>query len=261
MSTDLTTELTLGLPSRRGLYDPAFEKDGCGVGFICDIKGRASRSIVTDAEHMNCCMVHRGGVGYEKNTGDGAGILTALPHKHLAKIAAQMGMTLPDPGRYGAGVVFLPRDADERARCKSVLERAISDAGQQLIGWRELPVAPDAADIGDAARAAMPHMEHVIIGAADGIEGDELERKLYLIRKSATHQLRTDASLAQRSLFYVCSLSTKVIIYKGMLTPQQLFEFFIDLQDETTSRISRWCIHAFRRTRSRPGTARSPIVS
>ncbi|MCY3811406.1 MAG: glutamate synthase large subunit [Gammaproteobacteria bacterium] len=227
----LEKQLTYGLPQRQGLYDPAFEKDSCGVGFICDIKGRASREIVDTAGHMNCCMVHRGGLGYEKNTGDGAGILTALPHRFLAKVAkAELGIDLPGPGRYGAGIVFLPRDAEERARCKAVIAEEVAAAGQDLLGWRPVPHRPDEADIGNAARASMPAMEQLFIGTR-GVEGDALERRLYLIRKAATHRLRNDPALTERLLLFFVSLSAKVIIYKGMLTPHQLFPFYPDLED------------------------------
>jgi len=182
---------------------------------------------------MNCCMEHRGGVGYEKNTGDGAGILTALPHKYFAQaVREEFGKDLPKPGAYGVGVVFLPQDEQERATCKALFEQCIEQSGQSLIGWRELPTDPENADIGKAARAAMPHFEQLFIAAADGLSGDDFERQLYLIRKHATHQLRANQALSQRHFLYACSLSSKVIIYKGMLTPDQLFPFFLDLQDE-----------------------------
>ena len=230
--TDLRQQLAYGLPRRQGLYDPAWEKDSCGVGFVCDIKGRASRRIVDTAEHMNCCMVHRGGLGYEANTGDGAGVLTALPHEFLAKVVkADLGVDLPPLGSYGAGIVFLPRDPGERARCKAVVEEEVVSAGQRLLGWRDVPTAADAADIGKAARASMPAMEQLFI-AAEGVQGDALERKLYLIRKAATHRLRGDETLRERLLVFFVSLSAKVIVYKGMLTPHQLFPFYPDLQDE-----------------------------
>ena len=229
----LEDQLRLGLPKAHGLYRPTFEKDGCGVGFVCDIKGRASRRIVEDANHMNCCMVHRGGLGYEPNTGDGAGMLTGLPHAFLGRVAEEaFGARLPAPGRYGVGNVFLPRDAAERAHCKRVVEEAVAVAGQTLIGWRDLPIDPDGANIGKAARAAMPHMEQLFVGAAAGLAGDALERRLYLIRKHATHRLRGDAALVERQLFYLCSLSSKIIVYKGMLTPHQLTPFYADLGAE-----------------------------
>ena len=221
-----------GPPPARGLYDPAFEKDSCGIGFVCDIRGRQSRGVVEDALGMNCSMEHRGGVGYEKNTGDGAGILLGLPDRFLRRAAAEeLGVELPERGRYGVGIVFLPADPVERERCLELLEREIGDAGQRLLGWRELPIDPHGADIGKAARAAMPHMVQLFVGAAAGagLTEDEFERKLYLIRKHATHLLRGDEALLQRKLFYICSLSSKVIVYKGMLTPNQMAPFFTDL--------------------------------
>jgi len=153
----LHEELALGMPGARGLYDPRFEHDSCGVGFVCDIKGVARNRIVRAAEHINCCMVHRGGVGYEKNTGDGAGILTALPHKLFAKFAKrQLKQKLPSPGRYGAGNVFLPRAIKERQHCKSVIEERIKAEGQTLIGWRKVPVDPDGAGPRPAATIGNP---------------------------------------------------------------------------------------------------------
>ena len=221
----------IGLPEASGLYDPEWEKDSCGVGFICDIKGRPSNAILREAEQMNCCMEHRGGVGFEKNTGDGAGILTALPHRMLARVASEdLGVTLPAPGRFGAGLVFLPQKERERAHCKRVFEEQIAAAGQTLLGWRALPTDPDGADIGSAARRAMPHIEQLFVGAAEDYDEDEFERALYLIRKHSTHLLRGNDGLTERKLFYVCSLSTKVIVYKGMLTPDQVFPFYPDLR-------------------------------
>ena len=220
------------LPAKHGLYDPANEKDGCGVGFICDIKGRPSHQIVADAAAMNCCMEHRGGVGYEKNSGDGAGILTGLPHALLQDLAkVTFGAGLPEAGGYGVGNVFLPTDSAERDHCKQVIEDEITAAGQTLIGWRALPPNADGADIGKAARSKMPHFEQLFIGRGDDRDAQAFERTLYIIRKLSTHRLRGDESLTQNHLFYVCSLSANVIIYKGMLTPEQLFPFYSDLQN------------------------------
>ena len=234
MANHLSEQLALGLPTAHGLYDPAMEKDGCGVGFVCHIKGVPSHDIITDALAMNCCMEHRGGVGYEANSGDGAGIITALPYEFLERVArADLGVELPARGRYGAGIVFLPRDIDERSHCKRVFEAQISAAGQQLLGWRVLPVAPDEANIGKAARRAMPYMEQLFVGAGDApdeaFSTAAFERKLYVIRKHATHLCRGDRNLHERKLFYVSSLSSKTIVYKGMLTPDQLGVFFVDL--------------------------------
>ena len=221
-----------GLPPAHGLYDPRFEHESCGVGFVCNIKGRPSRGIVDDAKHINCCMDHRGGIGSEPNTGDGAGILTGLPHKLLARFAqAAFGRSLPEPGAYGVGNVFLPRDAAERRSCKERIETIIAAQGQECLGWRELPHDACGADLGSAAIASMPHMEQLFIAAGEGFEGERFERQLYVIRKHASRDLRGDESLAERALLYISSLSSKVIVYKGMLTPHQLFEFFADLED------------------------------
>ena len=218
-----------GLPPRQGLYDPANEKDSCGVGFVCHIKGTPSRKIIEDAHAMNCCMEHRGGVGYEQNTGDGAGILLGMPDRFLRRVAAEdLGVTLPAQGRYGVGNVFLPHDAAARARCKALIEAAIEHTGQTLLGWRALPTHPDGAGIGNAARAAMPHFEQLFIGA-NGVSGEEFERKLYLVRKWTSNALRGDSTLAENKLLYICSLSHRVIVYKGMLTPDQVFGFYPDL--------------------------------
>jgi glutamate synthase (NADPH/NADH) large chain len=221
-----------GLPGKQGLYDPANEKDACGVGFICDIKGRPSRQIVEDALHMNCCMEHRGGVGYEQNTGDGAGILLGIPDTFFRKTTASLGFTLPEQGQYGVGNLFLPKDEAARAHCIATLDAQIASAGQELLGWRDLPTHPDGAGIGNAARASMPQFAQVFIGAK-GVSGDDFERKLYLIRKHSTHLLRGDYELSERQLFYVSSLSSKVIIYKGMLTPDQVPLFYPDLGDDS----------------------------
>jgi len=230
----MTLTFNGNFPQKNGLYDPANEKDGCGVGFVCDIKGRPSHKILLDAFAMNCCMEHRGGVGYEKNTGDGAGVMTGMPHSFFNGLAQEFfGGELPNPGEYGVGNIFLPTDPDQRAICKDIIARAIEDAGQTLIGWRELPTSPDIADVGKAARAAMPAFEQLFVGkgAIGGMENESFERKLYTIRKHSAHLVRADDAITQSHLFYMCSLSTNVIIYKGMLTPDQLFPFYPDLTD------------------------------
>ena len=228
----MSIRLPENFSASEGLYSPEHEKDACGVGFIAHIKGERSHQIVMDADHIACRMDHRGARGAERNTGDGAGILTALPHEFLAKVAkADLGVELPEPGRFAAGIVFLPNDQDQRAECKATVEQLVSEAGQTLVGWREVPTDPDGADLGPTARAAAPYFAQLFIAAGDGLEGDAFERKLYIIRKKASHQLRNDKSLSQAKSFYVCSLSTKVIIYKGMFAPDQVFPFYPDLRD------------------------------
>ncbi len=231
-SMDKTRRYSRLRPEKSGLYDPAQEHDSCGVGFVCDIKGRSSNQILKDAQHINCRMEHRGGVGYEKNTGDGAGILTALPHKLLAKQCQKdLNTPLPEPGKYAAGIVFLPNDPVERQHCVQTFESVIDAEGQRLLGWRSLPTDADGADLGSTARDAMPHILQLFVAAAEGLCQDEFERKLYLIRKIATHALRGDPALVEHANFYVCSLSTRIIVFKGMLTPHQVFDFYLDLND------------------------------
>jgi glutamate synthase (NADPH/NADH) large chain len=220
-----------GATPTRGLYRPDFEHDSCGVGFVAHIKGERSHQIVRDAEHLLCRMDHRGARGAEANTGDGAGILTALPHEFLARVAREeLGQELPPPGRFAAGNVFLPTNDQDRAKCKAHVESLIESEGQQLIGWRKIPTDPDAANLGRTARAAAPRIEQLIVAAGEGLEGDAFERRIYLIRKSASNTLRNDPDIKQAKQFYVCSLSTKVLIYKGMLTPEQVPIFYTDLR-------------------------------
>lgn len=223
---------SFGAPDSAGLYDPANEHENCGVGCIAHIKGVASHSIVVDAERMLRHMDHRGACGCEENTGDGAGMLTGLPTDFLARVAKEdINVDLPEPGKYGAGIVFLPQDEQQRATCKQTVEELIAQQGQTLLGWRPLPVDFDGADIGKTARDFAPHMEMLFVGAADGLDAEALERQLFVIRKLASHKLR-NSEMSQALQFYVCSLSTKVIIYKGMLTSWQVMKFFKDLQAE-----------------------------
>ena len=226
-----TKQRPYGLPEKSGLYDPANEHDSCGIGFICDLKGRASHQIIVDADQINCRMEHRGGVGYEENTGDGAGVLTALPHKLFYGIVKSEFGTEIEAGLYGTGIFFLPQDIGERETATRLIEEVISETGQTLLGWRDVPTDPITANIGSAALAAMPFLAQPFITSAPGIDNSEFERKLYLIRKRAIKKLRADQSLSERKLIYVCSLSTKTIVYKGMLTPEQVFPFYADLRN------------------------------
>jgi len=216
------------LPGKRGLYDPACEKDACGIGFVCNIKGIASREIVTDGAHILCRMSHRGGLGHEENTGDGAGILTALPQRFLERIAAETAISLPPFGKYGTGILFLPRNEAQRTHCKQVIATQIAAQDLCLLGWRPVPVNPEKATIGNTALASMPHIEQIFVAA--GTDSSGFESKLYLARKHSTHILHDDPLITKHDLLHFCSLSTTTIVYKGMLTPRQLFAFYPDLE-------------------------------
>ncbi|MDA0804248.1 MAG: glutamate synthase large subunit [Proteobacteria bacterium] len=230
MSNENRVPLTFGFPPKQGLYDPAQEKDSCGVGFVANIKGKPSHQIMLDAYHLNSRMDHRGGCGFEANTGDGAGILMALPHSFFGDIASKaFGVPLPAAGQYAVGNIFLPQNDAEREFCRTTINNIIQEEGQTLVGWREVPTDATGADVGPAALAAQPRIEQLFVAAAEGLNQEEFERKLYVIRKRFSHKLRGDSSLTEAKQLYACSLSTKVIVYKGMLTPGQLFPFYKDL--------------------------------
>lgn len=228
----LKDKYRFGFPEKRGLYDPQFEKDSCGVGLVANIKGIPSREIMEDAFLVNSKMDHRGGCGFEENTGDGAGILLALPDSFFKSQAIKIGLKLPEIGQYGVGNIFLPVDEQEREHCVKEFETIIAQENQICVGWRDVPVDPDKADVGPASRGAQPFIKQLFIQAEEGLNQDEFDRKLYLIRKRVSHLLRSDSKLKEAKLFYVCSLSTSVIVYKGMLTPSQLFPFYPDLEDK-----------------------------
>jgi glutamate synthase (NADPH/NADH) large chain len=216
-------------PAATGLYDPNNEKDSCGVGFVANIKGVPSHQILQDAYHINSRMDHRGGCGFEENTGDGAGILTALPFTFFAEIASELGFTLPEPGAFAVGNIFLPQDEAERNICTAAIEEIIADEGQEFLAWRDVPFDADKADVGPAARDAQPVIKQLFIGS--NTDQESFDRVLYIIRRRFTERLRRTLNLKESHLLYACSLSSSVIVYKGMLTPGQLFPFYLDLDD------------------------------
>ncbi len=216
-------------PAQSGLYDPQFEHDSCGVGFVAHIKGERSRRIIDSAREVLLNMTHRGAVGSDRNSGDGAGMLTALPQEFLERAAVRdLGVALPPRGFYSAGIVFLPRNATDRDRCIAETQRIIMEEGQRVLGWRDVP--RDNSMIGPTALDSEPVMRQLFVAAGDGIASDEFERKLYVARKRATHELHGSRHDPD-SAYYICSLSVRVIIYKGMLMPEQLFRYFIDLNE------------------------------
>ena len=221
-----------GLPPKTGLYDPQFEKDSCGVGLVANIKGIPSREIMDDAFHINSRMDHRGGCGFEENTGDGAGILMAIPDDFFQLEAKKLGLNLPKQGSYAVGNIFLPQDKKERNFCIKEIEKSVIDQGLDLIGWRDVPTNPSKADVGPAALDAQPYISQLLVGNSKDINQDDFEREVYLIRKRFTSLLRNNMDLEERKLLYACSLSSTVMAYKGMLTPAQLFPFYPDLEHE-----------------------------
>ena len=211
-----------GLPPKQGLYDPAFEKDACGVGFVVNIKGVRSHNIVRQAMTVLVNLNHRGACGCEPNTGDGAGINMQMPDKFFRRVAAECGCALPALGEYGVGMVFLPKDADLRRTFEAELEQIVAEEGQQVLGWRTVPT--DNRSLGASAVAGEPFIRQIFIGrnpsALYGNDTLAFERKLYVIRKRAEKAIRYNGYENGKS-FYIPSLSCRTVIYKGMLLADQ----------------------------------------
>jgi len=216
----------------RGLYDPSFEHDACGVGFVAHIGGERSRSIVEQALEILIRLAHRAAAGADPETGDGAGILLQIPHRFFQLEALRTGLPLPARRQqYAVGMVFLPTDASARRACEEVLEAVIEEEGQRLIGWRDVPIAPT--HLGRVARAAMPTIRQVFVGRRR-IPPSAFERKLFVIRKLAENRIR-ERGLDPSGLFHVASLSGETIVYKGLLLPRQLPLFYGDLLESEVS--------------------------
>ncbi len=211
---------------RRGLYDPSFEHDSCGVGFLVNIDGTRTHKIVSDGITILKNLVHRGAVGGDSRTGDGAGILTQLPHRFFSRECGRLGISIPEEGGYGVAMLFLPLDEDRRLSARAVVERTVVEEGGVLLGWREVPVGPDC--LGDLASRSMPHVSQAFI-TFEGLSGDSLERELYIVRKC----IEREAASAGFDLeeLYLASLSCRTVVYKGMFVAPQLEAFFPDLAD------------------------------
>ncbi len=217
-----------GMLTANGLYDPAFEHDACGVGLVADLGGRKSHALVRQALSVLERLAHRGATGAESETGDGSGILVQLPHGFLSEMAAGCGFELPLPGLYGAGLVFLPRDPDDARKVRAQLAVLAGQEGLSVLGWRVVPTVDD--PLGETARHAQPRIEQVFVGASPELESSgaladplALERRCFVLRKRAEHELLGT---------YFPSLSSRTMVYKGMLTAQQVAEYFPDLLDE-----------------------------
>ncbi|OGR90075.1 MAG: glutamate synthase subunit alpha [Elusimicrobia bacterium RIFCSPLOWO2_01_FULL_59_12] len=218
-----------GYPPKQGLYDPFYEKDACGVGFVVDIQGRKSHKIIQQGLTALDNLRHRGACGCEENTGDGAGILIQAPHAFLSKSAKEAGFSLPPPGEYGVGMAFLPKDPADQKECQKRLETIVQEEGQKFLGWRTVPTHN--AGLGASAVASEPVVRQFFIGRSSKLQDDAaFERKLYVIRKRAEAAIRYSAWKGGYR-FYISSLSYKTIVYKGMLISNQVPEYFPDLRD------------------------------
>src|SRR5215831_2401228 len=218
-----------GLPPAQGLYDPRHEHDACGVGFVANIEGQKSHDIVLKGIQILVNLTHRGACGCDPATGDGAGILIQIPHTFFLRECAQLKIKLPNPGEYGVGMVFLPVDPQERILCEGILEKAAKQQGLTVLGWRDTPI--DGNTIGRVARSSQPYIEQVFIKRGRGMDQDELERKLYVVRKSAEAAVEK-SDLKEKDYFYIPSLSSRTIVYKGLLLAPQIAHFYKELSDE-----------------------------
>ncbi len=216
-------------PAAQGLYDPRHEHDACGVGFVAHIKGKKSHAIIEQGLTVLRNLTHRGAVGADPKASDGAGLLIQIPDRFFRDEMARQGVKLPPVGQYGVGMVFLPREPASRIACEYELERAIKDEGQVLLGWRDVPV--DNSDLGESVKLVEPVIRQVFVGRGRGVTvTDSLERKLYIIRKSAGHAIRA-LHLAHGTEYYVPSMSARTLVYKGMLMASQVGEYYLDLKD------------------------------
>jgi glutamate synthase domain-containing protein 2/glutamate synthase domain-containing protein 1/glutamate synthase domain-containing protein 3 len=217
------------LPPAHGLYDPEWEHDACGVGFVANIKGVKSHDIIDKAVGVLANLAHRGACGCDPETGDGAGILLQIPHEFFRQQLQARDIVLPAPGQYAVGMLFLPTDADERARYEEIIAETAEAEGQMVLGWRDVPV--DSSKIGAIARTVEPVIRQVFIArSTDLADENAFERKLFIIRRLLQNRI-ADLDLPQESFFYVNSLSCRTIIYKGLLMAEQIAAYYRDLSD------------------------------
>ena len=240
-------------PSKQGLYDPWYEHDACGLGFVVHVKGQKSHDIVRQGIQVLLSLEHRGASGSEKDTGDGAGILLQVPHLFLARQSEQLRIALPSAGFYGVGMVFLPKDPEGRQQCEELFEKIVREEGQTVLGWRTVPV--NDTTLGLTAKTSAPVIRQIFIGRNTKLT-DELafERKLYVIRKRVSKGAKR--GIHERRMFYVSSLSSRTIVYKGMLTAGQLASFYPDLSDSSVES-SLALVHSRFSTNTFPSWARA----
>ena len=219
---------SVGLPGQQGLYDPRNEKDACGVGFIVNVKGESSFNIVQNGLKILKNMEHRGAVGADPKTGDGAGILTQIPDEFFRIYCANDSIDLPAAGEYGIGMIFLPKEPALRLQCEGIAERVVAESGHKTLGWRFVPT--DNKSIGETARGTEPIIRQVFVKKVKNIDSDTFERELYLIRKRIENEIER-LLVRNKEYFYICSLSSKTIVYKGLLLADQIEKYYLDLND------------------------------
>ena len=228
--TDHTACSVPGLPEPQGLYNPGNEHDACGMGFVANIKGEKSHDIILKGIQILINLTHRGACGCDPETGDGAGVLIQIPHRFFQRETAKLGFTLPAPGEYGVGMVFMPVERHERLVTEGLLERIVKEEGLTVLGWRDTPIEGTA--IGRIARASQPYIQQIFVGHESAMTQDEFERRLYILRKCfETAVAAEEEELPNRGVFSVPSLSSRTIVYKGLLLAPQIPKFYVELSD------------------------------
>ncbi|WP_432402036.1 glutamate synthase large subunit [Wukongibacter sp. M2B1] len=218
----------LGLPEKQGLYNPNMERDSCGVGFIADISGKKSNEIIRNGLEILKNMSHRGATGADPETGDGAGISIQIPHEFFSAELKERKIELPNQGDYAVGMIFLPMEPNARYYCEGVFERILNEEGQQFIAWRSVPVNDKACGV--SAQGTRPVVQQIFINRG-GQKTEKFERTLYIVRKRVENAIR-EAGRIYTEAFYICSLSSKTIVYKGQFLAHQIEEFYLELKDE-----------------------------
>jgi len=232
--TGYRTDLPTGVlrPAAEGLYDPSREIDACGVGFIVNLKNIPSQKTVQNGLKILENLEHRGAVGADPLMGDGAGIMVQIPHKFFLKEGARLGWHLPEQGKYAVGFIFMPQDADLRLKMERVVNKAIEDEGQTVIGWRDVPSDNASLSQDPEIMGTEPFHRQVVIGMGDGVADEEaFERKLYVIRKVMSAKIFS-AFEGKPNDFYIVSMSCRTLVYKGMFLSWQLGAYYKDLHDE-----------------------------
>lgn len=215
-------------PKKQGMYDPFFEKDACGMGFVVNMKGNKSHQIIQQALTILTSLTHRGAAGSEVNTGDGAGVMIQIPHQFLQKVCQQEGIQLPEAGTYGTGIAYLPHDIHQRQACEAYVEQIVQEEQATFLGWRTVPT--NNTNLGKTAKQAEPFMRQFFVALNQSTPLDK-ERKLYIIRKRAEKEIRFGNKIAGGQTFYLPSLSTRTLVYKGMLLAEQMGTYYPDLND------------------------------
>jgi glutamate synthase (NADPH/NADH) large chain len=214
------------------LYDPRNEHDACGLGFVVNMRGEKSHNIVTQGINILINLTHRGASGSDPETGDGAGVTIQVPHEFFLKECKQFGFSLPGPEEYGVGMIFLPVEPQPRLQCEGIIDRIVQEEGLSVIGWRDTPI--DANAIGRIARASQPYIEQIFVRSATDMTADQFERKLYVVRRRVESEIAS-SDIKDKDFFYIPSLSSRTIVYKGLLLAPQIDRFYTDLSDPDTT--------------------------